>query len=449
MTRLRDHFGPLIRLGFPIVVGNIGIVITGLADTWMIGRHSTEELAASAFVNNMFMLVLVFCLGFTNGLTPLAGKHYAKGEWARVGVLTKNSLWANLSVGLLSMAVLLGIYMRVEDFGQPVELLPLIRPYLMVMLLSMPFVMIFNTFKQFCDAITRTRTPMWLLVAGNVLNIFGNYALIYGHWGAPEMGLLGAGISTFAARLFMALAMMVLFFTGKSYRPYRAGFWSEFCNRSDFVRLNVIGWPVALQLGMETAAFALSSVMVGWLGKIELAAHQIVLTMSSAFYMIYIGVGAAVAVRVSHFQTMRDDVAVRQNARAGFLLVLLIALAISIPVLLLRNDLGRLFTDDSRVWTVVAATVWPVIIYQFGDGLQTIYGNALRGLAHVRPLVWSAFVAYFVVSLPLSYVLGHPFGFGLVGIWSAFPVGLTTAGVLYYAYFIFYLHRSSASETRG
>ena len=195
---------------------------------------------------------------------------------------------------------------------------------------------------------------------------------------------------------------------------------------------NKQGWPLALQMGMETAAFSLSSVMVGWIGTTALAAHQVMLTISQLGYMLYYGMSAAVAIRVSNFHGQHDYQRAETVAHAGFQLILCMAVAISIPIFLFRNSIGALFTSSAEVVNLVSLTIIPFIIYQFGDGMQSNYANALRGLSHVRPLMVVAFVAFFVISLPLSYVMGIWLRGGLVGIWSSFPVGLTTAGLLYW-----------------
>ena len=184
-----QHYKALLKLGIPIVIGQLGMIVLGFADTLMIGHHSTEDLAAASFVNNIFNLVIIFATGFSYGLTPIVGSLFGKGEQKSVGRTLKNALWANGLLGLL-LSILMGIlYLNIHRLGQPEELLPLMRPYYLVLLVSLIFVMFFNAFKQFADGITDTKTPMWLLIGGNALNILGNWVLNYGHFGFQEMGL--------------------------------------------------------------------------------------------------------------------------------------------------------------------------------------------------------------------------------------------------------------------
>ena len=429
------RYGALVRLGVPIVVGQIGNVVLGFADTLMVGHHSMEELAAASFVNTMFMLVIIFATGFSYGLTPVVGSLFGRGDTGSIGREVKNSLAANLALSAVLVAVCSAFCLNIHRFGQPEELLPLMRPYLWVNIASLPFLCCFNTFKQFFDGVTDTRTPMYVIIGGNLLNIFGNWVLIYGKLGAPELGLFGAGVSTAVSRVVMAVVCVLVFFRHRRYGRFRAGFAAGRVNRADSGRLAGLGLPVAMQLGMESAAFSFSAIFVGWLGTTALAAHQVMLTVSQLLYMVSSGMAAAIAVRVSYYAGQGDYVAVRRTAFSGLHIVLGLAFVLSVPVILLRNTVSWWFTDSAAVAVLVSQTVVPLIAYQMGDAIQYTFANALRGIQCVRPMIWIAFFAYFIVSLPLGWLLGIHLGYGLVGIWSAFPVCLTTAGLLYFLRF--------------
>lgn len=440
----RPHYRALLKLGLPIVIGQIGMIVLGFADTLMIGHHGTNDLAAASFVNNMFNLAIIFATGFSYGLTPIVGALFGRNERQAVGGILKNSLVANTLIAILLSVVMSILYLNIHRLGQPEELLPLMRPYYMVLLVSLIFVLLFNAFKQFADGITDTSTPMWILIGGNLFNILGNWVLIYGHFGLPEMGLLGAGISTLTSRIFMLLVFILIFSTGKRYQIYKEGFKRGVVNKGDFLQLNKLGWPVGLQMGMETASFSLATIMVGWLGAIALAAHQVMLTIGQLGYMMYYGMAAAVAVRVSNFHGQKDTLGEHQSANAGFHLILMMALCVSLPLFLLRNEIGSWFTDNEAVTLLVAQLIIPFIIYQFGDGMQCNYSNALRGIADVKPVMYIAFIAYFGISLPAGYLFGFVFEWGLPGIWLSFPFGLTSAGLMFY----FRFHRQTRAEKK-
>lgn len=346
------------------------------------------------------------------------------------GKALRCALLANLMAGAIMMAALTILYFNVGNIGQPKELLPYIRPYFLVLLASLPFVMLFNAFKQFTDSITETRTSMWILLSGNFLNIIGNYVLIYGKAGMPEMGVVGAGVSTLLSRIVMVVLFLIVFLSRKKMRPYRDGFLRLGWSRQMLRRLVSLGTPVALQMGMETASFSLSIIMVGWLGTIALASHQVMITISQFTFMVYYGLGAAVAVRTSYFNGQNEQENVRHTVVAGLQLMVALELLLSGIIFLLRNHIGGWFTDSAEVSSTVVTLLLPFFIYQFGDGLQITYANALRGIADVKPLVVIAFIAFFVISLPVGYFCGFVLGFGLVGVWMAFPFGLTSAGVM-------------------
>ncbi len=434
-SRYTYHYRSLLSLGLPIVVGQLGTIVLGFADTIMVGHHSMAELAAASFVNTLLTLFIVFALGFSYGLTPIVGQLFGRGETGRIGTVVRNGLVANVMLAAIIEVVLMVIYANIDRLGQPEELLPLMRPYWLVSAASMPFVCVFNCFKQFYDGIGHTKMSMYVLISGNVLNIVGNYLLIYGAFGLPELGLLGAGLATLLSRVFMCLALVAAFFALRRYEIHRRSFLSGSVNRADFRHVNAIAWPVALQMGMETAAFSLTAILVGWIGTTALAAHQVMLTLAQLFYMVYYGMAAAVSVRVSYFLGQRDLRAAGDTANAGFHLILLTAIVFAMPIFALRNQIGYLFTDAADVCQLVGQIIPVLIVYQFGDGLQCTFSNALRGMASVKPLIWIAFFSYFIVSLPLSWLLGIRLSLGLIGVWMAFPVCLMCAGVLYLAFF--------------
>ena len=428
------HYRTLIKLGTPIVIGQIGNLVLNFADTLMIGHHSTAELAAASFVNGIFVLFILFSIGFNFALTPVAGPFIGRNESEEAGVVMRSCLWANVILAISLTALAVAFYFSLALFGQPDELLPLMRPYLIVNIISLPFAVLGCQMKQFFDTIGSTKISMYVLVFSNILNIIGNYCLIYGNAGMPELGLLGAGISTATSRFVILMLFCLIFFMNKRYSVYLNGALKAEPTKTKrtFVKINQLGWTSAIQSTIECGAFSLVAIFVGWLGTKPLAAHQIMLTVSMFFYNIYLGIATAISIRVSHFAGMKEWRAIVDVTKSGFFIIIAIAAFMAVPVYTFRYDIGSLFSDDPLVGQLVALTVIPLILYQISDALQCSIANALRGLGEMRLLMWAAFFAYFVVSLPLSWLLGIQFGFGLVGIWYAFPVCLTVAGVLYF-----------------
>lgn len=429
-SQYNNHYRTLLSIGIPIMIGQLGMIILSFADTMMVGHHSTSELGAASFVNNIMNLVIITGTGFSYGLTPIVGGLFGRKQLPEAGQALRCSLLANTLAAVIMMAALTILYFNLANIGQPDELLLYMRPYYLVLLASLPFVMLFNAFKQFTDSITETRTSMWILLSGNLLNIIGNYILIYGKMGVPEMGVVGAGVSTLISRIVMVGIFLAVFLCKRSMKQYREGFFSLGWSRQLVRRLTTLGTPIALEMGMETASFSLSIIMVGWLGTIALASHQVMSTISQFTFMVYYGLGAAVAVRTSYFHGQGDTTNTRHVVTAGLRLMVMLEILLGGILFLLRNDIGSWFTDSTEVSASVLTLMLPFFIYQFGDGLQINYANALRGIADVKPLMVIAFIAFFVISLPVGYLCGFVMGYGLVGVWMAFPFGLTSAGIM-------------------
>ncbi|MGN1257110.1 MAG: MATE family efflux transporter [Bacteroidaceae bacterium] len=430
------HYPKLLSLGIPIMIGQLGTIIMGFADTIMIGRYGTDELAAAGFVNNIIGMVLIAGIGFSYGLTPVVGALFGQGELQLIGGKLKNSLTANALMATLMMTLMAALYLCMDLVGLPQNLVPLMRPYLLVLTISLLPQMMFNAFKQFFDGIQDTRLPMWVLLSGNIMNVIGNWFLIYGIGPCPEMGLLGAGVATLFSRVFMWALMVFIFRRAKRYSDYRGHYDQSSVRRSHLLELTRLGLPVMLQMGMESASFSLSAFYVGWLGGIALAAHQIVITISQLCFMLFYGMAAAVAIAVSYFRGKGRIQESRNVAFAGLHLTWVMGSLLAVPIFLFRHQVGIWFTSDAEVITMVGAVIVPLCIYQYSDAMQCIFANALRGMADVKPMVWIAFIAYFLVSLPLGYLFSFPCQWGLLGVWWAFPFGLTTAGVLYMLRFL-------------
>lgn len=422
----------LLVLAGPIVIGQLGVVLVSFADTFMVGHYGIKELAAASFVNNLTMLLVVTGLGFSLGLTPLVSEAEGRADRKLAGALLRNGLKSNAVLAALVFIVMVVLYLNLDNMGQPEELLPLIKPYYIVVSVSILCTYFFNAFKQFTDGLTKTKVSMTVIIASNVMNIVGNYVLIYGKAGFPEMGLLGAGISTLAARIFTVAAMAGYVFFNKRMKEYVAGFRSKAESRGLLGKVTRLGIPIGLQMGMETASFSLVVILVGKLGTTELAAHQVMVTISQICYMLYIAVASASAIMISSFSGRKMFREISLTSRAAYVSVLGLTVICAGSVILFLRPLSSLFTESGIVTDMVATIALPFLLYQFGDGLQIAYANALRGLQKVKPILPIAFVSYFIISIPASYVFAFPLGMELPGIWYGFPISLTFAGIFYY-----------------
>lgn len=429
-------YSRIIMLGLPIIAGQLGMIVTGFADTAMVGHYSTDALASAAFVNNVFNIPLLAILGFTFGLTPLAGALYGRGQRHRVGAMVANGLAVNMLFALLMMAGMGALYFFLDRLGQPPELLPLIRPYYLISLAGMLPIALFNVFAQWSYAIGRTSMPMWITLGANVINIVGNYLLIYGHWGLPELGLTGAGIATLASRIFCPAVIITLFISRRLFRPYRLGYRAARVRWTTMKEVGRTSLPVSLQMAFETSAFSGTAVMAGWIGAVALASFQVIVTLGTLGFCIYYGMAAAVSVLVSNYAGRREPDAMRVTALRGYIVILGLACCSSLLFLLWGTDIMRVFTTDPVVVAAAASLILPLILYQAGDATQINFANALRGTANVMPMLWIAFVSYIVVGIPSTYLLAFPLGLGVYGMVLSFSVSLFLAGGLFLYFFL-------------
>ena len=427
-----SHYSATLRLGVPIAIGQLGVIILGFADTLMVGRYSTDALAASAFVNNLFTLFTFLLMGYSYGLTPIVSALFGQGKLAEAGEQLKPALLSGTVFCLLLMAVWGIAYFNLEHFGQPDELLPLIRPYFLVILVSMIFVMLYNELRQFTDGLTHTTLGMYTLMIGNALNIVGNWLLIYGPGPFPEMGLMGAGIATLLARVLMVVLMVAALWWKKGYAPYREGFARCGASLDGMQAIVRASLPIAIQMGLECAAFTMSAVMAGWVGKVELAAYQVMVTIGTLGFLLYYSFGAGTSIRVANFYGQHDRTNVFHAGAAGRNLLFLMAACSSLLIYLLAEPLIRVFTTDTAVIAISLSLIPFLVLYQFADAMQICYANILRGTGHVLAMVRIAIISYLIVNIPAAFILGFSLGWGVKGIFLAFFIGLFTAATLFF-----------------
>ncbi len=435
MNYVKDYKA-IVKLGLPILVGQAGTIIVGFADNIMVGRYSTDALAASSFVVNLFNMVMFCCIGFTYGVLPLAGALFAKGQKERIGWLVRNALRINTIYTLALMAIMTGVYFNIEFLDQPTSLLPVIRPYYLLYLIGLLPISVFNVFAQWSYSIKNTLMPMWIILGANALNIAGNYALIYGNWGCPEMGLFGAGISTLVSRVASMVVILAIFVFKPGYRLYRQGFVGRIFRDSQIGLIWRTSLPVSLQMTFESASFSCAAIMSGWIGTVALASYQIVVIVGMLGFCLYYAIGSAIAVLVANEAGEGSSQGMRRVAWAGYHVMLLLAGCSTLVFVLFARPLMHLFTEDTVVLATSLTLIVPLVLYQLGDATQITFANALRGTSHVMPMLWIAFVSYIIVGVPATYLMAFTFGMGIYGIILSFSVSLFLAGALFLYFFL-------------
>lgn len=423
-------------LGLPILVGQLGNIVVGFADNIMVGRYSTEALASASFVNNMFNTAIFLLLGFTYGLTPLAGALFGNGRLAETGALTRQAVKINIAFAAAVTAAMGIVYFNLDRMGQPAELMPIIKPYYLLYLAGLIPVAVFNVLAQWSYAINNTSLPMWLILGANVFNIGGNYLLIYGNFGAPELGLFGAGLATLAARIGCMAVLIAVMLRARRYAPYREGFLHRPARRGDNRLLWRTSMPVALQMGFESGSFTAAAVMTGWLGAVPLAAFQIIVIIGTLGFCIYYSIGSAITIKVANAAGTGDTGGMRHMAWAGYHIMLAMMTVSSVTFVVAGPAMMHAFTTDPAVLALAGTLLFPLVLYQLGDATQITFANALRGTSRVMPMLWIAFVCYVLVGIPATYLLGITGGMGVYGIILSFSASLFLAGALFLIFFL-------------
>lgn len=437
LNKYREEYVKLLKLGGPILVTQLSVIVLAFSDTLMVGHYSVGALAASAFVNSMFLIPNVMLMGLAGGVTPLVGALYSQRRYFSAGRITCSSMQVNLIVSLLFTAVMGTLYFFLDHFGQDEALLPQIRDYYLVLLLVPVPMALYNVLMQTSNGIECTTLPMWITMGCIGFNILGNWLLIYGIAGVPELGLLGAGISTVLARVLALLAMWICFRSLNRYRNYQEGFRNG--RRLLTARLKVwrTSWPVMLQSGCECALWAVGGVVVGWFGAVQLAAYQVINTISQLGFMVYISFAAAVAIRVAYYAGQHNDRGAGAVARAGLVINLGLATFASAIFLIFGKWLITLFVntgpeaaDGAAVVLSAAALLAPMVMYQYMDATQLTFCNAIRGTSQVRPLFWISLICYMVIGIPFLMWFAVGLDGGNAGAYWSFNVALLAASVM-------------------
>ena len=429
----------IIKLGIPIIIGQLGSIAQQFADTIMVGQYGTMELAAAGFVNNVFNFVIYFMLGISYASTPVIGASYSQKDYKAVAQSLVDSIVVNFLFSLVIVALLLLLYHNIAILQQPEEIMPYALPYFLIITASMPFMAVFNALKQYSDAVGETKIPMWIMLGANAFNVLLNLPLIFGfelsifnyQFSMEALGLFGAGIATLISRILAVMALVVVIAKMKKYKELKPSV-STGPKIHRMKHLLFLGLPISIQLGLEASSFNICAIFMGWLGSIPLAAHQIMCTISTLCFQIVYGIGAAASVLISQFRGVGDRHNVRRTANTAFFIGIALILMMIGMIQIFRYPLVSCFTTSEEVVSVVLSLIPCFFIYQFGDCMQITFANALRGIAEVKKLMLYAFISYVIVSIPLSYVFAFIFGWGGVGVWMGMPFGLTTAGFLFY-----------------
>lgn len=437
-----------LKVALPIMLTQAGQVIVQLADNIMIGHLGTNELAGVSFANSLFIIGIIFCTGFTQGTTPHVGQAYGRGDFRLAGNMFQNSLALNLATSIIVTLFLTALRFFMPMMGQDEAVLEYAYTYYDIMLLSIvPFIM-FLSIRQFSEGIGITKYAMYLTLAANILNIFLNWVLIYGKLGMPEMGVAGAATATLVSRIAMIAGFVCILFMKYPYRHYLKYFSRDAFRKDTAKSILHTSLPLSIQSLTEICAFSFSTIMAGWIGATALASYQIAMSLSSLMFMIALGIGAAATIRVSHqYGAGHFEDSKKAGIASMHLSIALMGIS-GLTILAFREYIPMLYSSDPAVISLTSSLLVVVAVYQVFDATQLSSLACLRALADVKvPMIMST-VAYFLICLPMGYVLGFHAGFGPHGILAGLMCGLLFAGIFFYTRFIRLINRIIKANER-
>lgn len=430
MKTTKEHIKRTFILAYPVIIGQLGFIMMGVVDSVMVGEIGAVPLAGASLGNSIFFLIFIIGLGVAMSVTPLVAILVGAQRFSECGIYFRQSLIVNVALGLILMTIIIFISDLFEVLNQPPEVAIQASSYTKIIALSILPSMIYHSYKQFIEGFSIMKPAMIITITANLINAFTNWVFIYGNLGMPELGLDGAGWATFASRLFMALTIAVYVMNKNDFKKYDVNFHFRNINIPVIKKILSVGLPSGFQYFFEVGAFTFAVMMIGWLGTNQLAAHQIAINLASISFMAVLGISAAGSIRVGNAVGRKDIIEVR---KAGFTAIMLgasIMFTAGIIFISLRNFLPSLYIDNQDVISIASSLLIIAALFQVSDGTQAVGIGILRGLTDVKIPTLITFIAYWVFALPLGYLLGFTFDYGVQGVWVGLLTGLTASAVM-------------------
>lgn len=458
ISNYTKEFNYNLKLATPVMLGMLGHTFVSLVDNIMVGQLGSAELAAVSLGNSFIFIAMSLGIGFSTAITPLiaeadSGDNFAKGKSS-----FKHGLFLCIVLSVLLFLLILLSKPLMYLMDQPEEVVVLAIPYLDLVAFSLIPLIIFQAFKQFSDGLSMTKYPMYATILANIINIILNYILIFGKFGAPQMGIVGAAIGTLVSRIIMLFFLWWLLKGKEKSKNYVSQIKLFVLDNKMIKKLVNLGLPSAMQMFFEVAIFTAAIWLSGTLGKNPQAANQIALNLSSMTFMVAMGLGVAAMIRVGNQKGLRNFSELRRIAISIFLLGLLFAFVFALLFLIFHNMLPKIyvdlddatnFIDNTEVITIASKLLIAAAIFQLSDSAQVIILGALRGLQDVKIPTFITFIAYWLIGFPISYYLGKEDAYGSFGIWIGLLAGLTSAAILLYIRFNYLTKRLILQEQQN
>ena len=426
------------------MLGMLGHTFVAFADNVMVGQLGTAELAAVSLGNSFVFIAMSLGIGFSTAITPLVAEADSANNISQGKNAFKHGLILCTFLSVLLFLIILLLKPLMYYMDQPKEVVELAIPYLNYVALSLIPLIIFQALKQFSDGLSNTKYPMYATILANIINIVLNYLLIFGSFGFPKLGIVGAAIGTLFSRIIMVYFLWMIFKSKDKFRPYITNFNFKKIEQKISAKLFNLGFPSALQMFFEVGIFTAAIWLSGVLGKNPQAANQIALNLSSMTFMVGIGLSVAAMVRVGNQKGLNDFISLRRIAFSIFFLTFIIEIIFASFFLIFRDWLPTLYIDgdtlvnidDNKEVVLIASKLLLVAaFFQIFDGLQVAILGALRGLQDVKIPAFITFISYWIVGFPVSYYLGLYTSLESVGIWIGLFTGLFVASILLYIRF--------------
>ena len=426
---LRENKGTL-ALALPIMVGHVSQMLLGLADTVMIGRIGTMELAAAAFANVIFNTFFVAAIGLLVAVSVnTAYEHGAKRDQEAAEIL-RNSLFIALFIGLSLALILCALKPLLYIFKQPESVTILAPKYLFWLAISLIPAVPALTVKSFCEAKNQPWVVFWVMLGGVALNIALNYVLIFGNLGFPRLELVGAGVATFISRMIVLLVIFYYLTKSKKLASSLPKKWISRLNKEKVTSLFKVGSPTAGQLTIAFGSFSITALLIGQFGNTALAAHQIALTCTALIFMFPLGIGMAVSIRVGHSIGSEEAKTCHPIIWGAQIISFLITGFFAISLILFSPAAARGFSTDPYLVELSASLLKIVALFLIFDGAQAISMSALRGLRDVIVPTVLIFLSFWVFAIPFGALFAFKLDFGARGLWIGLASGLALGALL-------------------
>ena len=424
----RAELRKMLGLAAPVVVVQVGLQLMGFIDTLMVGRVSADALAAVALGNFYFFNLAIFGMGTLMALDPVVSQALGAGDHAGARRGVQRGVLLALAVSLVTGLAFLGSGAAFRLLRQPDAVVPLARDFVQLSIAGLPPFFVFVVLRQSLQAMLTVRPLLLAMLIGNGVNLFANWALIFGHLGAPPMGVAGSAWSTVFARWVMLAVLLVAGWP--TLRPHLRGSWRAAAAAGPLWRTLRLGLPIGLQWFFEAGAFAMATLMFGWLGLVPLAGHEVALSLASLTFMVPVGFSSAAAVLVGNAVGRRDMPSARRHAAGAWVLGVGFMAVSGLLMLAFPRAIARWFTRDPAVIAVAASLIPIAGVFQVFDGTQAVAGGLARGTGDTKVPMLLHLCGFWAIGIPLSALLGFGTLLGGPGIWWGLTSGLIVAATL-------------------